>query len=380
MLTLLLMLQAAPADIVITGKRLVEAQEQCTKGGCTPLRDAQATIALAETRFRDGAYLDAKSLLAAAISRNEAKAATDPKPVAALYEAYATVSLHEGDQRAYRGAIARQVRTLRDNLPPEDNSVVAATNAVGDMWLKVGEFRQAEATFRTIEEDALAAGQQRPAMLAGMKRVWLASALERPAEARRKLGELEARPLAQQQGFRTALQVLRLRIAARAADDAELTKLVGLVARSQGDDPVLLWAPPFELDTAAAATEARAMARSFGGADPLRIRSTDFDAIQWADVGFWIRPDGRTADAEVLRSSRGNPWTALVMRQIVGRRYAAGTAGPDAADGIYKIQRFTRASTYITPTNSIIRRRIAKGGFEILDLTADTASTPPATG
>jgi tetratricopeptide (TPR) repeat protein len=375
------MLQAAPSDIVITGKRLVEAQQQCATGDCTPLRDAQATIALAETRFRDGAYLDAKHLLAAAISRNKGKAATDPKPVAALYEAYATVSLHEGDQQAYRSAVARQVRTLRDNLPADDSTVVAATTALGDMWLKLGEYRQAEATYRTVEEDAIAAGQERAALLAGMKRVWLAAALERPSEARRKLAELETRNLAQQPGFRTALQVLRLRIAAREADDEALTKLVGLVTRSQNDDPVLLWAPGFELDSAAAATEARAMARRFGGADPLRIRSTDLDAIQWADVGFWIRPDGRTAEAEVLRSSHGNPWTNLVIKQISGRRYAASAgASRDATDGVYKIQRFTRASTYATPTGSAIQRRIAKGGFEILDLTADTASKPPTAG
>ncbi|OWK32616.1 hypothetical protein SPMU_09530 [Sphingomonas mucosissima] len=42
MLTLLFLLQAASGDIVITGKRLVEAHAACVKGGCTPLRDAQA--------------------------------------------------------------------------------------------------------------------------------------------------------------------------------------------------------------------------------------------------------------------------------------------------------------------------------------------------
>lgn len=124
MFTLLLMVQAATADIVIKGKRLVEAQAECAKGNCTPLRDATATIALAESQFRDGEYLKAKRLLAAAVARNKDKAGSDPRPVAALYEAYATVAIHEGDRDTYRSAVADQVRVLRDHLPADDNAVV----------------------------------------------------------------------------------------------------------------------------------------------------------------------------------------------------------------------------------------------------------------
>ncbi|MFD2431807.1 hypothetical protein ACFSUK_34365 [Sphingobium scionense] len=71
MFALLLLLQAASPDIIVTGERLVEEQAKCARGECTPLRDAQATIALAEQRFRNGEYVHAKGLLAAAISRNK---------------------------------------------------------------------------------------------------------------------------------------------------------------------------------------------------------------------------------------------------------------------------------------------------------------------
>ena len=94
MLALLLLLQS-PSDIIVTGKRLVEAQAKCARGECTTLRDAQATIALAEEKYRDGEYLDAKALLARAISRNRDKAAEAPRPVAALYEAKARRLGHE---------------------------------------------------------------------------------------------------------------------------------------------------------------------------------------------------------------------------------------------------------------------------------------------
>ncbi|MDV3481927.1 hypothetical protein [Sphingobium yanoikuyae] len=97
MFALLLLVQAASPDIVVTGQRLVEEQAKCVRGECTPLRDAQATIALAEQQFRDGEYVHAKGLRAGAISRNKGRGAEAPRAVAAIYEAMATVSLHEGD-------------------------------------------------------------------------------------------------------------------------------------------------------------------------------------------------------------------------------------------------------------------------------------------
>lgn len=374
-LFLLLMMQAT-ADIVVTGKRLEEAHAQCARGGCTPLRDAQASIALAEARFRTGAYLDAKKLLAGAIARNKAKAASDPKPVAAIYEAYATVALHEGNQFDYRRAVASQVRTLRDNLPATDSSVLAATTALGDMWLKIGDSTQADATYRTSESEALRSGNARGAMLAGMKRAWLAAALKRPKDARAKLDELGRRPIAQEPGFGNALRVLRLRLAAQEAEGDELNSLIRSLGQNQDAAPVLLKAPPYELDAAAALEEARARARRYGDPDPVPLRAIDLDAIQWADFGFWIRPDGTTAQAELLRSSKRNPWTDLALRQIAQRRYSAH-ADAGTGEGFYKVERLTRRSKYDIPIGSVISRRVAVGGFETLDLTDEGSGTTP---
>lgn len=378
-LLLLLLAQAATNDIVITGKRLEEAHAICKAGGCTPMRDAQASIALAEARFRTGDYLAAKSVLAGAMSRNKNKAASDPKPVAAIYEAYATVALHEGNQGDYRKAVANQVRTLRDNLPPDDPNVLAATTALGDMWLKTGTAARAEMAYRSSEEAALAAGNDRAAMLAGMKRAWLLAATDKPKDARAKLDELDARTIAAQPGYATALRVLRLRLAAKDAEGPELDRLIRSLGQGQDEAPVLLKAPAYALDAAAERTAARDRARQFGDVDPDPIRSTDLDASQWADFGFWIRPNGETADAEVLRSSRGNPWTTLALEQIAKRRYSAGAVGPgDDAQGYYKVERLTRRSRYETPGKSLISRRVAVGGFETLDLTEEAdAGAPP---
>lgn len=378
MLALLLLLQSPSPDIIVTGQRLVEVQAECVKGGCTPLRDAQATIALAEEKFRTGGYLDAKKLLSAAIKRNEDKASVAPRPVAALYEAMATVSLHEGDQDDYRRAVAHQVKTLRDNLPANDSAVFAASTALGDMWIKLRNYHQAEGTYRAIEQDALADGRDEAAMMAGMKRVWLAAALGKPREAATMLNDLERRPVAQQAGFRTALQVVRLRIAAQGKDDKTVTQLAGEIGQGQDHDPVLIWAPPYEHDPTA---DANAHANKFDGVQAVRSYSSDVSFIQWVDVGFWIRPDGRTAEPEILRGSRSPGWAPAIIDQIARRRYSAKPGSHDMDEaGTYRIERVTRKSTYMTPMGSLIRRRVAASGFETLDLTQASAAQrrPPS--
>jgi tetratricopeptide (TPR) repeat protein len=365
---LLLLLQTQSADLVVTGKRLVEAQTACVRGGCTPLRDAQASIALAESQFREGAYLEAKRTLAAAAARNAGHAATDPRPVAAIYEALATVALHEGDQRVYKRAVADQVRTLRDNLPADDPAVSAAAVALGDMWIKLRNYRQAEIEFRSIEKQALQAGLARGAMLAGMKRAWLASAVGEQARAMRLLDELVTRPIASDPAFGTALRVLRVRIGAREANDAEMAKLAGELGQGQGSGPVLIWAPPLDPDPTAAANYA---ARKFGDPDIFTVASSEADGVQWIDVGFWIRPDGHTAEAEILRSSHAHPWSAGVLNQIAGRQYSVSGSDNHASEGegTYRIERVTRRSRYMTPNGSLVVRRVRDDGLEILDLT-----------
>lgn len=380
LLSLLLLVQATP-EIVITGKRLEAAHAACISDGCTPIRDAQASIALAEARFRTGDYLEAKSLLAAAISRNKDKAGSDPKPVAALYEAYATVTLHEGNQDDYRKAVFSQVRTLHDNLPADDPARLAATTAVGDMWLNVKGPREAERAYEAAERNALNDGQGRAAMLAGMKRAWLFAARGQSKEAGAKLDELQERPIAAQPGYRTALRVMRLRLAARDAKGDALDDMIKTLGTGQDSAPLLVKAPRYEADAATSARDMEGAIQTFNseylGSAPHPCQTAGVDPIQWIDIGFWIRPDGRTADAEVLRQSPNNPWTDIVLEQVAGRRYSASAPTAGGGEGFYKVERLTRRSKYLTPACSAIKRRAAVGGFETLDLTEEGSAVAP---
>ncbi len=372
MLALLLMLQSEPPAIVVTGERLVAAQAECARLGCTPLRDAQATIALAEIQFRAGEYLDAKRLLEGAIRRNKGKGAEAPRPVAALYEAYATVSLHEGDQKAYRQAVAKQVEILKTNLPPDDPAVTAAATALGDMWLKLGYYRQALATFSAIEGQAWAAGQEQTGMMAGMKQAWILTAVDRERDALDKLAALEARPKARDPAFQTALRVLRLRIKARDVDanSSDMTALIREIGENQSAEPILIASPAYDEDHRASAN---ALSRALTGRDAIPLTSSDLSGIRWADIGFWIRPDGQTADIEILRGSRDKGWLQAALKQIAGRRYASSS---DKGDGFYRIERYTMRSAYQAPIGSHIARRAPIGGYEVINLTQEPADPP----
>jgi len=369
-LSFILTLQAATPDIVVSGRRLSEAYAACAEQGCSPLRDAQASIAFAEQQFRDGAYLKARRTLMAAISRNKRHAATDPKPVSALYEAYATVSLHDGDLDAFKSAVGQQVRTLRDNLPANDPAVVAAAFATGDMWVSMRNGRAAEISYRTIERQALADGNAALALQATLRRVGLANLRGDTAGAARLMAEAEARPIAAHPKLRAVLQVVRLRLAAGRKDDTQIDQLVRAIGHDGSTQPTLVWAPPYESTGIAAAQEAAA---KFDLRNPVPARSSDVDPIQWVDIGFWIRPDGKTNEPEILRGSRSTGWAGYLLKQVSERRYT-GVSTSSTDRGVYRIERFTLRGAYQVPTGSLIGRRGGAARLEVLDLTQPDTS------
>ncbi len=360
-----LTMQAATPDIVVSGKSLADAYKSCVEQTCPPLRDAQVSIAYAEQQFRQGAYQQARKTLAAAVARNKQNGATDPKPVAALYEAYATVSLHDGEMDVFKRAVAGQVRTLRENLPANDPAVMAAAFATGDMWVSLGNGRAAESSYRAVERQAMADGNATLAMLATLRRVGLANARNDPAGAARLLAEAEARPAAADPALRSVLQVVRLRIAAQRADDDQVDRLVREIGHDTATRPVLIWGPPYEPTAQAAARDAAA---KFDFLNPVPPRSSDLNPIQWVDIGFWIKPDGKTDDAEILRGSRSTGWAGYLVKQVSERRYT-GTPAAAGSHGVYRIERFSLRGTYQTPVDSNIRRRSGPSELEVLDLT-----------
>lgn len=364
----------ATPQIVVSGKRLEAAYAECVARRCTPLRDAQASIAWAEKLFRDGKYVPAKQVLANAVARERGFAKTDPKPVAALYEAFATVALQDGDKELYRRAVSGQVQTLRANLPPTDPAAIDAGLVLGDMWTKLGNIPAADAAYRAAERQARSRGQTIAALSAALRRVWLATLMGRQSEANRLLNEVVADPAAQDPAIRAIVPVVRLRLAAKGADDAETSRLIAALPKGDAKAlPILVWSPPYK-ETASASAEDAAL--RFGRISPSAPRSSELDPIQWADVGFWIRPNGRTEDVEVLRGSPDRGWAKPILSQIVARRYAEQAASA-SGEGLYRVERFTLRGSYQVPIGSLIRRRSGAKRLEMLDLTEQSGIADP---
>lgn len=208
-------------------------------------------------------------------------------------------------------------------------------------------------------------------MTAGLRLVALASARKQTTRARRLLEEIAGSPAAQGPEMQAMIPALRVRLASAGGDDAEIDRQIAstpptIVA------PVLIRNPPIPLTSIGAAEKS---AHKFFETTGLSARSMEVTALEWADIGYWIRPSGHTAGVSVLRSSRDSDWRAATD-QISGRRYAAFGTDP-AGQGIYKVERYTLRGSYGVPIGSLIRRRTGQQQMEVVDITQ--GATPPPT-
>lgn len=366
-LLLALALQAAAADpgIIVSGQ-LESAYAECVAGKCSPIRDAQVSIAWAEARFQKGRYLEAKRGLQAAVSRNRGKAASEPKPVAALYEATATVAIHDGDKALYREAVAGRVRTLRDNLPASDPDVRAADLALGDMWVKLSNWQQAELAFKQAQRAAEAQGDTAAAISAAIRQAYVAAKQNEWNRAESILNEVSASEGARDPAVQRSIAVARLQLVARQGDDAAVQVHTEKISREPGAEPILYAAKPAP-ESASSVAE-----RTAGFEEPFLSKfgaSSEAKGGKWADIGFWIRPDGRAEDIQVLRGSRALDWTDEMVQQIGSRRYA-GIPTDAGETGVYRIERYTLRASYRTPVGSLIARRAGPEQLEMAVLTS----------
>ena len=168
------------------------------------------------------------------------------------------------------------------------------------------------------------------------------------------------------------LQVVRLRLAAGQKDTAQIDQLVRAIGRDGSPRPELVWAPPYRPTALAAAQDE---ARKFDLRNPVRARSSDVDPIQWVDIRFWMQPDGKTDQLEILRGSRSTGWAGYLLKQVSERRYTGFSTG-GADRGVYRVERFTKHGTYQVPTGSLIRRRGGAARLEVLNLTQPDTSVP----
>lgn len=370
-------------EIIVTGTQLkdsLRALEDCLDRGCSPEEDIRLSLAHAENQFLEGIYKDSQRTLRGSIRRTRDAADDLPVPVAGLYRASSRIAEHLGEAKDFQLATLDMLDTLEDGLGKDDPRTLVAEITVGDSRAKLGQPDDARRIYKRVEERAIGLGFNRVASFARLHNALLWQAeweANKKAEWRydnmvEQLTQLRDNPLLGGEEFVLVAQVMQARIDRELGKDTSTEDLVRQFAESGGvDRPVLLASAPLYTNEDRDREAARASSAA------ARLSTQSRDNPQWVDVGFWINPEGRVEDFEILRSEGETGWVEQIQQHINSRRYApinteAGTPG------FYQIERYTLTARYADQTTGTrLRKREPTLRIEKLDITPENY-TPPA--
>ena len=375
--------QQGEQTIVVTGHSLSETERalrDCLARKCPPNEDIDATLAHAENLFVAGKYKDARLVTLASIGRNHRYRKTYPVDVSDLYRANSRIAAHLGEGRDYEFSTIEMHRTLSDAFPKTDPRVIDADLEWADMYASFGRIERSRQVFAEAERQAEAAGRPDLAGIARVREAWLdhvsgdtwlaRQRLEKLAQDRSPTGTLQ----------RVAALVLLARLDRSEGKLQSSAALADEMRAMHARQPLLLFAPQIDLSPrlpegdrtqgAPVSGAGTASGMEHFVATPLTLLATDNFEDRWIDVGFWITPEGKVRDAEILRSRGNTNWTKQLLASIAGRVYTP----TEDAGGSYHVERYSYTSRYMNVTDSRIRQRSPNARIEYVDLTVQ----PPA--
>lgn len=363
-------------DIVVTGARIQDYRDRlaaCLARNCPPNEDIDATTALAEMLFMAGEYREARTTIRASLGRNRDEARNYPEPVSDLYRANARVARHLGLDRDAQFSTRDILRTLQAGLPVEDHRHFGARMEIAQSLMAFGQYPAARRELRRLAEIARAAGRADVAAVAELRALWV-DYLEYPRGSTiRDLTALSVRTGPENRISAIGAKMLLIRIYGERGDTGRVDALLAELRQTNPQRRQLLFAPLYQL------TISEDSSQTEGGL-PLAGRSMDttlarragnFDDM-WIDVAFWVQPDGRVNDLQIVRK-RGNPdWADPLLQSIRGRRYAAipGT------EPTYRLERYTYTSGYEVRGGTHIAQRSPRARVEYFDLTDGEPARP----
>jgi tetratricopeptide (TPR) repeat protein len=349
--------------IVVTGRSIDETRRalaDCLARKCAPDEDIDATLAHAENLFVAGDYKAARRTTLASIGRNGRHAGAYPGPVADLYRANGRIAAHLGEGRSYESSTVAIARSLKAGVPDNDLRLLSAEVEKAGMYASLGRIERARQIYAETQREARRLGRDDIAAQIRLRSAWLHQLEGDSVFARAALKEIAADRSPSARVTRAAALVLLARLDRQQDKPVATEALARELREVSGDRPVLLFSPPIELPT-------DAVAHGLVGSAIRRGAMQRFEK-QWVDVGFWIGPDGRVSDVEMLRSQGSDQWAKPVLQAIAGRLYSPVSGG----GGQYRVERYSLTSLwdYNAPA-SHIRQRSPQARIEMLDLTAE---------
>lgn len=177
------------------------------------------------------------------------------------------------------------------------------------------------------------------------------------------LDSLIASDLPENRTYADAARMVKAGFMARRGDEDALEAAIVQIRTSPDKPPQLLYAPAIKLDVRPAASTPNA-------------RFLDAVDDNWADIGFFVKPDGYTADVQILRTGKQfeKPWADRVMTSIAGRRYAPrAMAATDP--GSFRVERFTYTSDHQIDFGSRLVVRPNRPTIQRVDLTVEQTAS-----
>ncbi len=358
--------------IVVTGTSLDatrRALDECIARKCPAEEDIRATLAHAENLFVAGDYTQARSVLRKSIGRNSDEAKSLPVPVSNLYRANARVSAHLGEGEDYQRSAYRTWSILNEGAGVPDWRRLDARLEVAKMVTALQGKGAGIRAYRQLADEAERLGRHDVAGIARLKALWIDYIANPTNPIEKELRQIAADADPRSKTSRLGALFLLARIErnkGRAGTAADA--LVAELSRSEFARPTLLFEPP--VDTVRGDTWGRKSALPAGMPSVTQDLPTDNFDGRWADVGFWVGPDGRVGDIEILRESGKTPWMKPILASIQGRIYSPAADG----QGHYRVERYSYTSLWRSRIDTKLRVRSQDARIERLDLTRQ----PPA--
>ncbi|MEL7476960.1 MAG: hypothetical protein AAGJ55_12150, partial [Cyanobacteria bacterium J06555_12] len=346
--------QSDSNQIVVTGTPIEDsarALADCLARGCSPEEDITLTLAHAENQFVAGEYKDGDQTLNKSISRNKKHKAEVPELLAGLYRASARFSEHLGEPSDFKFATLNMRDTLRDVFGEDDRRVLIAQTEVGDSRAKLGSLRDAQSIYTAVEQRALELNYPRVASFARLRQALLQQVKWSDGKQSSRalmnykaaLTQLITEPLPNSDDFSLVAQVLQARLLRELEKPEATDQLIAtFLAKGGTEKPILLYNEPFESITESLFSE-NSRFRDRRSNTLARLTTPQLNRPRYIDIGFWIRPDGTTAEVEILREQGTNDWHGSVLAQIASRRYAPLKLDA-TSPGLFHIERYTQTA------------------------------------
>ena len=352
--------------IIVTGTSLAQSEKNlrdCIARKCPPEEDIAATLAHVENQFIAGDYAAARRTNKASLQRNSRYADRLPVQVSYLYRAGSRIAVHLGEGQDYEQSTWGIKRALKRGLPRTDPQLVGADLEIANMQASLGRTVVARDTYEKAAKDAERINRPDLAAMARLRLAWLEQMEGDIGLTRRKLRAIAEDRRPETNVARLSALILLARLDRQEGKTNSAAAVIEELRGARLPKPVLVYSPPVE-------TPGRLIDEGEQGSTTRLMAMENFDD-RWVDVGFWVTPDGRVSEAEILRSSGGTGWARPLLKSIAGRIYAPAVG---SMDGTYRVERYTFTSLWTDQTGSRLRARSPNARIEFLDLTDDAQS------